>query len=197
MAYFQAVRRPFSWWVGPADAPADLGAVLEDAGLARAEGELAMAAGLAALPAADAPPRGLTVRRVRTRTELADFARVAAANWSPPDVDVLRFYDAAAPALLGDGAPLHLYVGYVGGVAVAVSELAEGGGGVGLYNVATLEAHRRRGLGTALTVRPLLDARARGHHTAVLQAAPDGVGVYTRLGFRAFGEVAEYKPAPG
>ncbi len=41
----------------------------------------------------------------------------------------------------------------------------------------------------------LLDARSRGYGTAVLQAQGAlGLGVYGRLGFRPFGEVAEYKP---
>jgi ribosomal protein S18 acetylase RimI-like enzyme len=201
VAYFATVGRPFSWWVGPADRPANggLGALLEAAGLVRAEGEVAMAADLGTLRPGEPAPRGLTVRRVRTREELADFARVNAANWTPPDVDVLVFYDRAAPALLADDSPLRFYVGYADGRPVATAELAEGGGVVGLHNIATLEAHRRRGFGSALTLRALLDGLARGHRTAVLQAAPDGVGVYTRVGFRPFGEVTEYKPpaAPG
>ena len=36
--------RPFSWWVGPADEPGDLGALLEAAGLTASETEVAMAA---------------------------------------------------------------------------------------------------------------------------------------------------------
>ena len=67
---------------------------------------------------------------------------------------------------------------------------------VGLYNIATLAAHRRRGYGSALTLAPLLEARRVGVSTAVLQAAPDGVGVYRRIGFEAFGEITEYKPRP-
>jgi len=42
----------------------------------------------------------------------------------------------------------------------------------------------------------LEDARAAGLRTAVLQAAPDGVGVYRRLGFAEFGTIREYKPPP-
>src|SRR4029434_3125092 len=39
--HFRTAGSPFSWWVGPADRPGDLGRRLEDAGLAEAETELA------------------------------------------------------------------------------------------------------------------------------------------------------------
>jgi len=186
--------RPFSWWVGPADGPEDLGRRLEDAGLAAAETELAMAARLSALRAADHAPAGLEIRRVRTPSELSDFARVNAANWTPPDQDVVRFYELAAPLLLATGSPIRLYVGYAEGEAVAAAELTVAGGVAGLYGISTLAPHRRRGHGTAMTLRPLLDARAEGLGLAVLQASVAGAGVYRRVGFEEFGGITEYKP---
>jgi hypothetical protein len=41
---------------------------------------------------------------------------------------------------------------------------------VGLNNISTLEAYRRRGFGAALTLQPHLDARAQRYRTAILQA---------------------------
>jgi ribosomal protein S18 acetylase RimI-like enzyme len=50
--------------------------------------------------------------------------------------------------------------------------------------VATDQHHRRRGLASGL-LRTVLDAaRAGGARTATLQASPDGLPVYERLGFR-------------
>ena len=193
LAYFQAVARPFCWWVGPADQPAMLGTLLLKAGLHQAETELAMAVELAALRLADAPP-DLEIRRVQTAQELADFAQVNAANWSPPDPLAIRYFQQTAPALLAPDGPQWFYVGYLDGQPVAASELTVGGGVVGLYNICTLEAYRRRGFGLALTLQPLLDARAAGHTVAVLQAAAQGVNIYERIGFRAFGGITEYKP---
>lgn len=194
LGHFRQVERPFSWWVGPADLPADLGRRLEAQGLARAESELAMAAKLAGLPG-EPPPAGLEIRRVRTPGELGDFARVNAANWSPPDEDVVRFHERTAPVTLSAGAPQWFYVGYLEGAPVCAAELTVGGGVAGLYGISTLAAFRRRGFGRALTLQPLLDARAAGLRHAVLQASADGAPVYRRLGFEAFGEITEYKPA--
>ncbi len=186
--------RPFSWWVGPADSPGHLGAALEGAGLEPSETEVAMAAGLSRLRPVDLAPEGLDIRRVATPAELADYARVSAANWSPPDADVVRFYARGAPVLLDADCPLRLYVGYAAGEAVATSEVTLAGGVAGLYGIATLAAHRKRGYGSALTARPLLDARDAGVATAVLQASADGLGVYERIGFERFGGITEYKP---
>src|SRR5688572_19804031 len=142
--YFASAQRPFAWWHGPCDQPTDLSGYLTDAGLQPAETELAMAANLRRLPAGAAPTFGLDIRRVRTPEALRDFAAVMSANWSPPDTWVLRFFEMAAPLLLDEAAPLWQYVGYLGAVPVAISQLTFGGGVVGLYSVCTLEVFRRR-----------------------------------------------------
>jgi ribosomal protein S18 acetylase RimI-like enzyme len=192
--YFQEVERPFSWWVSPGDEPANLGDLLTEVGLHHAESELAMAADLNHLEGVPLSPEGLVIKRVRTEQELQDFARIVAANWSPPDVNVLRFYELAAPVVLREDAPLWYYVGYVDDVAVASAELTVGGGVVGLYNIGTLMDYRRRGYGGAITLHPLLEARAQGYKTAILQASDEGAKVYRRLGFKSFGQIREFKP---
>lgn len=184
--------RPFSWWLNPGDEPIDLGHLLLEAGLQRAETETAMAADLDKLPRGNLSPNGLQIERVRTTVQLEDFATIVAANWTPPDTNVIRFYERATLALLGDDPVLWLYVGYLDEVAVASSELTVGGGVVGLYSVCTLEMYRRRGFGSAMTLRPLLDARTLGFHIAILQSAADSL--YARIGFKPFGEITEYKP---
>lgn len=194
--YFNEAGRPFSWWVGPADQPRDLGDLLVAAGLNRDEDELAMAADLAALPEVDLSPGGLRIERVDTTARLRDFANISAANWTPPDPMVLRFYELAEGLLLSKDAPLRLYVGYLDGRPVATSELCLAGGVAGLYNISAAAACRRRGIGTAMTARPMVDAREAGTGAAILQAAPEGVSIYRRVGFEAFGEITEYKPPP-
>jgi ribosomal protein S18 acetylase RimI-like enzyme len=55
---------------------------------------------------------------------------------------------------------------------------------VSVQYVATEERHRRRGLATRLLRAVLAAERDRGMRTATLQASPDGLPVYERLGFR-------------
>jgi ribosomal protein S18 acetylase RimI-like enzyme len=67
-------------------------------------------------------------------------------------------------------------------------------GDCGVYNMSTLPAARRRGLGTALTARHVHDAVERGCTTASLQATAMAERVYAAVGFRDLGRIVEYVP---
>jgi hypothetical protein len=195
--HFRSNRRPFTWWVGPADRPLGLGSILLEHGFAAAGTEPGMAADLEALPSlssVNVSPGGLRIERARTEAQVRQFAETLAALADPPDPIVLRFYECAAPVLLRPDSPLWLYVGYLGDEPVATAELTVGGGIVGLYTVSTRAARRGKGIGTAMTVRPLLDAPEAGGGTAVVQASTGGFTIYARLGFEVTGSFTEYQP---
>jgi ribosomal protein S18 acetylase RimI-like enzyme len=192
VAYFTGVQRSFAWWVGPGSRPLNLEDRLHDYGLKAKEYELGMAMGLWDLPPKLESLGDLRVRRVTCAEELTDFAGVFAANWEPPDPAGLGFYQSAAPLLLQDQCPMKLFVGYLDDEAVASSELFFTGRIAGLYSVCTRRACRERGIGSALTWTALDDARRRGIPTAVLQSSDQGRAMYTRLGFNACCNFAEF-----
>ena len=66
---------------------------------------------------------------------------------------------------------------------------------VAVHYVATPSAFRRRGLASRLIRAALADARGAGAVTATLQASPDGLGVYERLGFRRVGMLRAFQRA--
>ncbi len=190
--YFRSVDRPFTWWVGPADRPRGLGRELVTRGLIETGTEPAMAADLDALTLAELSPSGLGIVRVDSRKQVAAFGRLLSALSTPADPLVARFYENAAAAILAPDSPFWFYLGYLDGEPVASAELTVAGGIVGLYNVATEKAHRGKRIGSAMTLRPLLDAREAGFGTAVLQASDAGYRIYGRLGFRVTGRFTEY-----
>lgn len=67
-------------------------------------------------------------------------------------------------------------------------------GDCGIYNVTTLPAARRRGLGTALTAGHVHDALERGCRTASVQSTEMAERVYEAVGFRDLGRMLEYAP---
>jgi GNAT superfamily N-acetyltransferase len=94
-----------------------------------------------------------------------------------------------------DPAAFHVLGVRVGGQDVAAAIALDHEGDCGIYNMSTLEPYRRRGFGTALLVRHLRDAVARGCSTATLQSTPIAEGVYRSVGFVSLGRYLEYVPA--
>ena len=76
------------------------------------------------------------------------------------------------------------YIGSVDGEAVATSTLVVTGTTAAVYNVATLESHRRRGLGEALTWHAVRAGAAMGCDVSTLQASAMGRPIYERMGYR-------------
>lgn len=113
----------------------------------------------------------------------------------PWDAYVHRF--GLPPGLLAgaDHAAVHLLAARLDNADVAAALAFDHAGDCGIYNVETLAHARRRGLATALTVRHLHDALARGCQTASLQATPMAERLYAAVGFRDLGTILEYVPA--
>jgi ribosomal protein S18 acetylase RimI-like enzyme len=127
---------------------------------------------------------------------LADAAsNVPAVELAPSDWgEYLRIL--GLPGLLGsaDHAAFHVLIARAEGQNVATAMAFDAERDCGIFNVATLDRARRRGLGTALTSRHLHDARARGCSTASLQSTEIGERVYASVGFRDLGRILEYVP---
>jgi GNAT superfamily N-acetyltransferase len=103
----------------------------------------------------------------------------------------------APPGLLSGADPsaFHVLVAQFAGANVATAMAFDHNGDCGVFNMSTLEAARRRGLGTALTARHVRDAVERGCSTASLQSTAMAERVYGAVGFRDLGRILEYVPA--
>ncbi|WP_310977015.1 MULTISPECIES: GNAT family N-acetyltransferase [unclassified Amycolatopsis] len=182
--------RAFSWSAGPNSADLPFGSVELTAG----RREAAMWAPAADIPVADRLP-DLEIRRVRTPEELADYARILAANRNPPAVAVAEFYDRVASSALAEDCPAHYLLGYHHGAPVSAGEVFLHAGVAGIYNISTLAAFRRRGFGGVMTSAAIDSARAAGYDTVALRASAESEPAYRQLGFRADGWFTEY-PVP-
>lgn len=189
LAGYKARHVPMMWWAGPGTQPPDLGKNLVDRGL-RESASPGMTVNLALLPESYALPKGLVVRRVENQQELETWGSVVFDVFGMPDFAADAFLDFFL--CLGFDSPLTNYIGSLDNVAVAASSVYHGGGVAGIYNVATIEHARRKGIGAAMTALPLLESRSDGYRIGVLESSKYGFNVYRRLGFQETSKVFHY-----
>lgn len=87
---------------------------------------------------------------------------------------------------------LSFYIGYYQGTPVATSMTIRHDEIVGLHWVATLPEYRGKGVGFAISHKPLLDAQAQGCTQAILLATTMGKPVYEKIGFKEYAECKVY-----
>ena len=142
-----------------------------------------MSADLASLPG-DAPgPSGLKIEPVRGVRHLDAFVTTASGPFGVRP-DGIEAFAGVGRAVGLDDPNRRRYLGSLDGRPVATSALFLAGGVAGIYVVATIREARRRGIGAAMTLAAMKDARDLGYRIAVLQASPMGRPVYRQLGFR-------------
>lgn len=183
LAWFAARDAPyFFWWTGTGTTPVQLPARLEERGFIRhVDGDPGMFADLHHLvPVASTDV--VDVREAVGEEALEAWQSTFCEAFDVPAFTALAWVHATRE--LAPAPPWRPYVAYVDGRPVGTSLTFDGAGVVGVYAVSTLAARRRRGVGAALTMVPLLAARERGYRYAVLFASDMGYPLYRKLGFR-------------
>ena len=174
-------------WLTPSS---DVGQLLVSRGLTFEEGGTGMAADLATVPDGPMPPAGLSIGAVEDEASLEAWVRLTRIGFGIPEFAERRLLEVFGA--VRSAPQSQAYLALMDGQPVATSQLFLGGGVAGIYNVTCLPEARGRGIGTAVTLAPLVEARSRGYRMAILQASDLGYPVYRRLGFRDYGRLNEY-----
>lgn len=195
--YFGEHKLPGFWWVGPSTRPSDLGEHLGRQGWRYAGTTPGMAVELSVLPEDVTVPADFQIEVVEDMKALEAWTTVVGAgNEIAPELYPAMLDLEAARGITGDSTPRR-YLGRLHGEAVAASVLHLDAGVAAPYAVATLHQARGQGLGGAITLQPLLDARAMGYKVGILQSSVMGHRVYQRLGFRDICAFEVYFLPPG
>lgn len=194
-ALFRERGTRWSWAVGPTSQPADLGARLQANGMRMGGSEVGMAADLLAIKTDLPHPPGFSVVRVRDADSLAAYMYAMVTGFGPPETFSRAWGNVFSCLGLSEDLPMQHYVGTLNGEPVATSSVFYGAGVAGIYFVATLPSARNKGIGSLMTLTPLLDAREKGYRIAILQASEMGSSIYRKLGFQGYGTFAFYTPA--
>ena len=70
-------------------------------------------------------------------------------------------------------------------------------GVAGIYNVTTLEQARGKGIGTAITLAPLNEAKNLGYQIGILQSSDMALNMYKQMGFKEYCQMEWYIWQPG
>lgn len=195
IAWFESRAIPFSWELGPADEPADLGDRLMARGLMPDPDEApGMVASLSGLPLVELPP-GTTIETVRDPKAFDEWLGAFRDAFGMP-ADLVEAFSKLRLLGFGDDLSYRYVLARIGRrpVATAVGLVADGGGVI--INVATVPDARRRGIGRAVTLAAMHRCAEMGATVAVLQSSEMGHEVYRGLGFEDFGRYRTYaRPA--
>ena len=144
-------------------------------------------ADLSSLPAE--PPPELDVRWAGADDYDAFLHRAADAFETTPEI-ALRYVkrEAFTSPQIGH------WIGWVGESGCVASSIAVGEW-VAIFDVATPPALRRRGYGTAMTAAAIRAGFAAGARYALLHSTPDGLPMYTQLGFQTVDTLTYWETA--
>ena len=194
VAWFADARLPASWLVGDVQAAA----VLEAVGCTPERSAVEMRG-----PVPELPPGGsvdVAVDAVADERALEAWLEVAGAcGWFESEEERRALRKLYASIGLGVSAPLRLRLARAGDAPVGMAAAFHTGRTVLLTAVGVLPSARRRGIGRALALARLREARDRGCDSAVLAPSPDGAALYRSLGFETHPQPPDrwfYLPPP-
>ncbi len=187
---------PGTWHVGPSMRPADLGERLSAAGFEHGGADIGMSIDILALPGRAQVPEGFAVVRVWDEDGLAAWVETLGSGFGEGPVEAEWVGEMYRRLGYDDRGPWRHYIGMFGGKPVATSTMFLGAGVAGIYFVFAVEGARRRGIGAAMTLAPLLEAREMGYRVGVLGSSEMGFSVYRRLGFEERCRIGVYEWRP-
>lgn len=190
--YFRQKNLAYCIWVNEENLSPEVQACFQEMGIQIQNTEPEMVLALNNYEVINSPLHQ-NVELVHTPAQLAEFAKSIAANWSPPDQNVVRYYQQVAPAILNPAHQVQLLVYREAGQVVSCLEMFPSDEQtLGFYSLATLEAFRGRGIASAMLTFALNRAKTFGYQQVILQASEDGLRIYEKVGFRRVGLYYEY-----
>jgi len=192
LTHFQALNiRKLSWLTEEGLPALEIKRYLEAHGLSfSASFATEMAADLRTLREAPFGSNELRVVRVEDQETLRKWIHIASIGFRVPAPFEDTWYEFFSEAACAS--PFRTYLALLNGKPVATSQLFTSAGVAGIYNVTCLPEARGRGIGTAVVLAPLLEARDMGYQVGILQASSMGYNVYRRIGFQDFGKLSLY-----
>jgi len=189
---FRERKLPGLWWVGPSSSPGDLEEHLRRKGLAAAGNAIGMAVDLSMVTDFSSLPEGISLGEVTDEILLRQFFHPFSTVFSIPPFAADFFREAYESLGFTPQNPLRNYVAFHNGKPVGSASLFLESGAAGIYNMAVLPEFRGKGIGKALILRAVEDAKTLGYGIGVLHAVEGADALYRSVGFQEYCRFASY-----
>ena len=188
---------PLGWFLLPGTTPTDMGSRLQEHGLEYDDSEPCMSVDLQKLPSHVPVPDDLRIIEVLDPMTLEQWINAFGDSYGADAAYRQRRLAFRASLGLDTSLPYRSFLAFLGDQPIATSELFLGAGVAAIVWVGTVPTARRLGIGAAVTLAPLLEARRLGYRIGALTASPLGYKVYQGLGFQEMCRMETYlwKPA--
>lgn len=185
--FFAEKDVPWYWWLNTEPSPNHIGRILEQHGLAYDDPPLpAMIAPIkqdfSALPKYN---ENIRVWRAKSITDLQAASRIRRIAFRFKEGEALTYFEDMAQDWLSDESPARLYLaGLSESEPVSIGAVIQAAGIPGIYVMATLPEHHRKGYGKAILTALLREAGTMPGDVVALTASNAGAGLYSQFGFR-------------
>lgn len=186
ITFFEKRQVPFLWVLGPSSTPKNMGELLIKNGfiIDRLQG---MAINLKILNTERELLNEVEIIKVESMDNLKVWNDIILTGFEfPKELRSDFFFEAFSFILLNNRASASAFLAYYDGNPVASSLVLYKAGVAGIHMVTTLEEACRKGIGTAITLASLTEAKKLGYETAILHSTEMGLNLYKQMGFKEY-----------
>lgn len=187
---------PMGWFLLPGTTPEDMGSRLLAHGLTYDDAQPGMCVDLYTLPDRVSAPDNLRVVEVLDLLTLEQWTTAWRESYNSTEARRQSRFNFRASQGLDSELPYRSFLGFLDDEPVATSELFLGAGVAAVVWVGTVPSARRQGIGAAITLAPLLEARRLGYRIGALTSSSMGYRVYQQLGFQEMCRIPVYTWLP-
>jgi len=196
ITFFEKRQVPFLWVIGPSSSPKNMGELLIKNGLT-VNKQPGMAHNLKTLGAEREILNKVEIIKVENAETFKIWNDVVLTGFEMPKELLSDFFKAFSFMLLNDTPSASAFLAYYNGNPVASSLVCYEEGVAGIYNVTTLEEARGKGIGTAITLAPLNEAKKLGYEIAILHSSEMALNMYKQMGFKEYCTIEWFIWQPG
>jgi GNAT superfamily N-acetyltransferase len=193
--FFTDQQVPWYWWMNISPSPKNIGEILKKHGIVYDDRTLpAMAAPLSKMNDLPGYPEHIRIWEAGSLADLQAASNMRRKAFRFPEGEATTYFEDMASDWLENPDVKLFLAGKTHSEPVSIGAVIMGAGIPGIYIMATLPEHHRKGYGKAILTRLMNEASRGGHQLIALTASRAGYGLYSQFGFQHIFDFDFYIP---